>query len=236
MAEFLILTLVAPLGSFGDLAGHERRGSGQWPARSAILGLLGAAHGVRRGDKAGQAALDIWNIAVGALATGTPLRDYHTVQTIPSTIRRPNSRPAALAEAKRRGVLNTVLTSRDYLTDCAFRVALWGGDLAAAAAALREPVFIPYLGRKSCPLSAPMDPHRVTADDPVAALCVADPMADRILAEDRHANWPPLWRNPGSVALDHWPGLAGQTETRWDQPIDRDRWHFAARSVTMVTP
>ena len=232
MAEFLILTLAAAMGSFGDLAGHERRGSGQMPARSAILGLLGAAFGVRRDDAPAQAALNIWQVAVGVLATGAPLRDYHTVQTVPSTIKRPNSRPAALAEARRRGDLNTVLTSRDYLTDCAFRVALWGGDLAAAAAALREPVFVPYLGRKSCPLSAPMDPHQVTADDPAAALCATDPMAEW----GRAKSWPPLWLNPTSIASDPWPGLDGHSETRWDQPIDRNRWHFAARTVRVVTP
>ena len=236
MAEFLILTLAAPMGSFGDLAGHERRGSGQVPARSAILGLLGAAFGVRRDDAPAQAVLNIWQVAVGVLATGAPLRDYHTVQTVPSTIKRPNSRPAALAEARRRGDLNTVLTSRDYLTDCVFRVALWGGDLKAAAAALREPVFTPFLGRKSCPLTIPMDPHHLTAHDPVAALCAPDPMADWVLAGDRHTIWPPLWKNPHTIASDPWPGMPGHTETRWDQPIDRARWHFAARTVTMVTP
>lgn len=234
MAEFLVITLVAPMGSFGDLAGHERRGTAGWPGRSAILGLLGAALGTRRDDAPGQAALNIWQMAVGTLATGTPLRDYHTAQTVPSTIKRPNSRPEALAEARRQGVLNTILTSRDYLTDCAFRVALWGGDLAALATALRTPAFVPYLGRKSCPLALPMNPHLVDAETPVAALSLEDPAAH--MATDHRAPWPPLSGKPTHVASDPWPGLPGHTETRWDQPIDRTRWHFAPRTVTVVSP
>ncbi|MGR3434006.1 MAG: type I-E CRISPR-associated protein Cas7/Cse4/CasC [Shimia sp.] len=43
-----IFTLTAALGSMGELAGHERRGT--WPGSSAVLVLLGAAFGLRRGD------------------------------------------------------------------------------------------------------------------------------------------------------------------------------------------
>jgi CRISPR-associated Cas5-like protein len=121
MAEFLVFTLAAPMGAFGDLAGHERRGSGQWPGRSALLGLVGSALGIRRADAPGQAALNCWKFAVGALTEGAPLRDYHTVQTVPSTIKRPNSRPEAMAEAKRRGVLNTVLRPDPSWRWCAAR-------------------------------------------------------------------------------------------------------------------
>lgn len=230
MAEFLRFTLAAPMGSFGDLAGHERRGSGHWPGRSAILGLIGAAFGTRRDDTAGQSGLNQWQLAVGTLSDGVVLRDYHTVQTVPSTVKRPNSRPEALAEAKRRGTLNTVLTSRDYLTDCAFRVVAWGGDLTALAQALREPVFTPYLGRKSCPLAAPMDPSVIDAPDPVAALMAPDPAAAKL------GLWPPIGRAPQRIASDPFPGLNGPTETRWDVPVDRRAWHFAPRRVTIVTP
>lgn len=225
MAEFLVFTLAAPMGAFGDLAGHERRGSNLWPGRSAILGLIGAALGVRRDDAEGQAALDAWRVAVAVLHAGTALRDYHTVQTVPSTIKRPNSRREALAEARRKGILNTVLTSRDYLTDCAFSVAIWGGDDAPALEqALRQPVFVPYLGRKSCPLAAPMAPRLIEAADPVAALAGA-----------QLPPWLPALR-PLMIASDAFAGLAGREETRWDQPLDRSTWHFAPRSVQIIVP
>ena len=54
LSSFTVFSLVAPMGSFGGPAGHERRGSNSWPGRSAVLGLIGAALGVRRTDKEGQ--------------------------------------------------------------------------------------------------------------------------------------------------------------------------------------
>jgi len=225
MAEYLVFSLAAPMGAFGDLAGHERRGSGLWPGRSAILGLIGAALGVRRGDATGQAALDPWRMAVAALHVGMALRDYHTAQTVPSVIKRPNSRREALAEARRKGSLNTILTSRDYLTDCVFAVALWGGpDAPALRRALKMPVFVPYLGRKSCPLAAPMAPRLVEAATPVAALAGA-----------QLPPWLPAAR-PQIIVSDAFAGLAGREETRWDQPLDRSAWHFAPRTIHILAP
>ena len=88
MPDFLIFTLAGSLASFGDVAGHERRGSWTWPGRSAVLGLLAAALGIRRdGDFT---KLDRLRVAVAVFDTGAALRDYHTVQTVPtSAARRP---------------------------------------------------------------------------------------------------------------------------------------------------
>ena len=72
MAEFVIFTLAAPMGAFADLAGHERRHSGTWPARSAVLGLVGAALGVRRNEAARQQSLSRWRTAVSVLSRALP--------------------------------------------------------------------------------------------------------------------------------------------------------------------
>jgi len=223
MTEFLVFTLAAPMGAFGDVAGHERRGSQLWPGRSAILGLIGAALGVRRTDRDAQVALDVWQIAVVTLTKGTPLRDFHTAQPVSTArIKRPNSRREALAELRPED--NAILTIRDYVTDCAFGIAIWGGDTEMVEKALRAPVFIPYMGRKSCPLSMPMAPRRLTAESPGLALAgVAMP----------------LWlkdAKPITIASDPYPGQFGRVETRWDQPRDRAAWHFAQRAVTHLTP
>ena len=91
MAEFVVFTLAAPMGAFGDLAGHERRNSGAWPARSAVLGLVGAALGVRRDDAPGQQALAGWRVAISVLSRGTAFRDFQTVQTVPTArVKRPS--------------------------------------------------------------------------------------------------------------------------------------------------
>ena len=216
MPDYLVLALVAPMGAFGELAGHERRGTHMWPGRSAILGLLGAALGIRRDDGAGQAGLADWRMAVSVLGQGHGFEDFHTVQTVPSArIKLPDTRRAALAALTPAD--NAVITRREYRTDCCFGVALWGGQgMDALQAALKRPVFTPYLGRKSCPLSAPMAPDTVTAADAVAALA-------QVKLPDRLAGATPLL-----IASDG-PLEGARQETRWDDPIDRTAWHFAPR-------
>ena len=67
-----------------------------------ILGLLGAALGLRREDAAGLATLDPIRMAVGVHDEGAPMRDFHTVTSVPSAAaKRPDSRPAALRAAGR---------------------------------------------------------------------------------------------------------------------------------------
>lgn len=210
--------LTATLAAMGEFAGHERRGSLTWPGRSAILGLLGAALGRRREDDV--ADLNALRMAVAVFETGESLRDYHTVQTIPSAVaKRPQSRPEALRIAGGRA--NTTITLRDYRVGVFYGVAVWGGDLAALEAALKAPVFTLYLGRKSCPLAAPLDPRVVEADTPEAALAAL-----------RLPDW---WRGAaaGVMACDDHP-LAIRHETRHDIATDRRAWHFAPRAVAMV--
>lgn len=227
MTEFVVFTLVAPMGSFGDLAGHERRGSDEWPSRSAILGLVGAALGVRRHDGQGQEELARWRVAVSTLSSGKPFRDFHTAQAVPtSRIKRPATRRDAL-EFLLPGD-NPVVTRRDYRTDCAFGVALWGsGDLEQLREALMRPVFVPYLGRKSCPLSAPMAPRVVVADNPVEAL------GDVQLPPYLKSRLDP--ERPLVVASDE-PLASGREQIRWDEPLDREAWHFGQRTVHLARP
>ncbi len=217
MPEYLVFTLAATLGAMGELAGHERRGSWTWPGRSAILGLLGAALGIRReGDFS---TLDCLSVAVAVFEAGTPLRDYHTVQTVPTArAKRPQSRPAALRQAGDDA--NTTITLRDYRQCPLYGVAVTGGELEPLKAALKRPVFALYLGRKSCPLSAPLAPAVVPADDPAEALAFV--------------RLPPWWPKDKRVAetlyVDVDPGsTGGVTETRHDAALDRRRWHFTER-------
>ena len=148
MHDYVIFSLVAPMGSFGDLAGHAIRGGYSWPGRSAILGLIGGALGVRRDDPVGQSALANWEISVSVLSKSTLFEDFHTVQTVPKPrIKRPSTRRVALGKLKPKD--RVVVTRREYHSDCAFGIALRGGDQTAVVSALREPAFIPYLGRKS---------------------------------------------------------------------------------------
>jgi CRISPR system Cascade subunit CasD len=211
MQSYLVFGLTASLGAMGELAGHERRGSMVWPARSAVLGLLGAALGIRRGGDF--QALDALSMAVAVFDEGSALRDYHTVETIPSAaVKSANSRPEALQIA--RGRTNTAITLRDYRCGAFHGVALWGGPLEAVEKALEQPQFTLYLGRKSCPLSAPLGARLVQADTPDAAF------SQLVL--------PPWRRNArAKVVIES----ADYGEEVHDLPVDRDRWHFAPRYV-----
>lgn len=213
MQPFLIFGVTAGLGSMGELAGHERRGGLLWPGRSALIGLMGAALGLRRdGDFSVLEALDI---TVGIYDSGESLRDYHTIETVPSAAAKAaNSRPEALRDAK--GRTNTSITLRDYRSGPMFGVVVRGEGLEQLAAALNAPVFTLYLGRKSCPLAAPPGARVVEAADPKSAL------AELIVAP---------WRKGvrlSSLIVEGTPG-----EIVHDQAVDRARWHFAPRRVVV---
>lgn len=219
MSRFLVFTLSATIASMGELAGHERRGSLSWPGRSAVLGIVGAALGIRRdGDFS---ALDRLSLAVAVFDSGHVMRDFHTVQTVPSAaVKAPNSRTEALIAA--RGRLNTTITKRDYRCGVLYGVALAGESLELLRDALLAPQFTLYLGRKSCPLSAPLCPRLVDAPTPEKALqsvqlpqWQASAHADLLLTE---AN-----ENDDRVEVFH------------DAPLDRRRWHFAPRKVALRT-
>jgi CRISPR system Cascade subunit CasD len=220
MQDHLIFTLVAALGATGEFAGHERRGSVGWPGRSAILGLIAAAHGIRRTETGRLAALELFKVAVAVFDEGEPLRDYHTVMTIPTAkAKRPNSRREAFQLAK--GNVNTTITIRDYRTGPLFGIALWGTDLAPTMDALKKP----YLGRKSCPLAAPMNPRIVAAENPVEALGKLE--------------LPPWYQSESAsrVYADAFETTDSSTirEQRHDIAIDREKWHFAPREVMRIS-
>lgn len=224
MPEFLIFQIVASIGAMGEFGGHERRGTLGLPGRSAVVGLLGAALGRRR--DADFSDLDALGLAVAGFGRTTPLRDYHTVQTVPSAaVKQPQSRPQALRDAARQKI-NTTLTTRDYRTDCVFGVAVWDGELDALEASLRAPVFLTFLGRKSCPLSAPFDPQIVSAPNPAEALA--------------HLRLPP-WVGARAmteiVAEDGTDlGAPSRLETRHDRATDRSLWHFGPGRYAVASP
>lgn len=218
MRDHLVFMLTAAMGAMGELAGHERRGTFAWPGRSAVLGLCAAALGIRRdGDFS---ALDDLGLAVATFDAGEGLRDFHTAVTIPSSVvKRPQSRAEALRIDAGRS--NSTITLRDYRVGSLYGVALWGDGLQALHDALRRPVFTLYLGRKSCPLAAPLDPQLVAAPDAMTALA--------------GLRLPPWRAGARATTLATEEDLAApRIETRHDRPTDRIGWHFAPRQVRIV--
>ena len=242
MREYLVFRLYGPMASWGELAVGEQRVSADHPSRSALLGLLGAALGVRRDDEAGQQALGRgYRFGVKLIAAGMPLRDYHTVQwpDIPKKFAYRTRRQEMRDKAK----LNTILTSREYRSDSLSVVAVVAAPdaphgLAALADALRYPVFMPYLGRKSCPLALPLDPRLGGFDTLKQALDSRDDepfvpgvdldddeslSIDIDLDKDRQARY--FWDEAmADIGMD-----ATLQLTRHDQPLSRRRWQFEPR-------
>lgn len=239
----LVFQLQAPLASWGDTAVGEYRPSHDYPGISMLVGLLGAALGLRRENEAAHAALrDHYGYAVGVQSSGKLLRDYHTAQ-VPSQAslkKRPHAtRRDELAIPKHD--LNTILSTRDYRQDSACLVAVQASGqgpyaLEALAEALRKPRFVLYLGRKACPPAAPLHPRIMTA-------ATADAAFDAYLAEltaeiDKHRDrsGAPLLRAPGEVVRIAWGhGIEGGptpdlTTTRKDHPIRRKGWQFGDRT------
>ncbi len=255
MADVLTFTLAAPFGALGGVAVGERRTGADRPARSAVLGLLAACLGVTRAEDGLHAELAA-GLGVAVRREGPPgplLTDYHTAQA--PAARRGRSF-ATRREEVSSGDLETVLTRRDYRADLAFTVAVWRREaplrwtLGELAAALRTPRFVPYLGRKSCPLGLPMAPLLVDEPSVAAAFAARDRGADadadaRGVAErDRRRLYGRRGRSAGVVWADRAgagePSLGlpeDRTELRRDAPLSRRRWQFALRDeVAAVWP
>jgi CRISPR system Cascade subunit CasD len=153
--HFLALRLEAPLQSWGFDSQYNRRNTGLIPTKSAIAGMCCAALGLPRGGEKERVFLASFG-AVRMTAIAIPrngvkkelsvrrLQDYHTVQ---------KTRRAS-------GAINNdcVLTHRQYLTDAAFGVILKGDAilLGKIAAAIADPKWGIWLGRKTCIPSAPV--------------------------------------------------------------------------------
>lgn len=239
---FLVFQLIAPLASWGGTAVGEYRPTHEYPGESALIGLLGAALGVRREDEASHAALRRgYGFAVGVLSSGKLIRDYHTAQ-VPGQAalkKRPHaSRRDELALPKEQ--LNTVLSTRDYRQDAAALVAVQPFDeaphpLDVLAEALRKPRFVLYLGRKACPPAAPLNPQVLATDTACAAFYAYRELlnAAREKHRDRKGRLP--LEDVGEPSRIIWgEGVnAGQepdlTVLRKDRLIRRNGWQFGDR-------
>lgn len=232
MRDYLVFHLYGPLAAWGDIAVGEVRGSDAWPTRSALLGLIAAALGLVREDRAAHAALcDDLGMAVETRLPGRAMVDYHTVQS-------PKGKgpwPTRRAElAARRHDLHTLISRRTYYQDGYWVAAIWsragGQDLGRLAEALAHPVFTPCLGRRACPPALPMAPRVITAQDALAALAeLADAEALK-----------PLFRKAPAAPVVHLDlddpaaAAARKTTTRRDAVADRPRRQFALREEAEI--
>lgn len=252
VADILAFQLLAPIAAMGDIAVGERRTSWTRPARSAVYGLVAAALGIERSDADGHQALeDGYGYAVATLATGRPLRDFHTVQTVPAKgikqIGR-TTRRAEVAWLDDNPDTHPLVSLRDYRADASFVALMWQRGtprwaLGELAQALERPAFIPYFGRRACPFAAPLSPLIVEAADVADALLryLSAPLIDGSSRLRSMEAWG--WRvdDVWSIAADsdallQASGSAARIETRRDAVTTRKPpRRFAPRRETITT-
>ena len=133
----LLLRLAGPMQSWGTDSKFDVRRTGREPSKSGVIGLAAAALGVARQDREALARLAQLRFGVRVDREGAVMRDYQ----IAKAYRNPKNP-------------DTYVTHRYYLADAAFTAGLESADrklLERIGAALREPAFPLYLGRRSCP-------------------------------------------------------------------------------------
>ena len=154
---FLAIRLEGPLQSWGIDSQFSHRNTALMPSKSGVLGMCCAALGAPRGSEFEKLWLEkLRSTAMVAIAIPRnqgknqyPLRvrrmmDYHTVQGTKT------------AEGKTK---DTHLTHRQYLCDASFAAILGGArnSLEQVSAALSDPVWGLWLGRKACLPTAPVN-------------------------------------------------------------------------------
>lgn len=176
------MRLEGPLQSWGTSSQYNRRLTDVLPSRSAVTGMLCAALGLNRGSREETVFLQAM-AAVRMLAVAVPrrhgdvsfavrrLEDFHTVQH------------TAKADG---GFKDCHITRRHYLLDAAFRIFLSGERvlLEKVGAALRDPVWGLWLGRKACIPSAPVFAGIFADERSAVAACVPEGLDGYLCSRD----------------------------------------------------
>jgi CRISPR system Cascade subunit CasD len=227
--KYLLFQLYGPMMSWGDVAMGEVRPTFDRPSKSSILGMVGAALGIRQSEEEKHRALaQGYRFAVRLDVPGHLLRDYHTVE-VPE-----KSAPTRKDELAWRDQ-NTIQSYRDYRCDARATVCLWArGEppwpLSGIREALESPEFTLYLGRKACPPALPLDPSVVKARSLRRAFEASEHSDDAFTASLMDAE---------ETVRFYWEGHgtgfeADQVQTRRDQPVSRARWAFEDRQERYV--
>lgn len=223
--------------SWGEIAVGEYRPTADRPTRSAIVGLISAAIGIRRDEEERlRTVAEGYRFAFRMNASGLIIRDYHTSQVPTSGTGRnrkdfPTRRDELLDQTVK---ITTILSSRDYQCDNSFTVFVTAMDSAPYSLEkiqkyLQEPVFTLSLGRKSCPLALPLNPVIVTADT-LSEVCKMVPPPLELYQLTKGNRHRIFWED--GVQSDITPEFS---MIRRDNPISRKRWQFSTRKEYVRT-
>ena len=125
--------------SYGSNSHFEIRHTDPHPSKSAVVGMIAAAMGIRREEEERFLPLNTLKFAVRIDQIGRMISDYQTA-----------------AKYKSSGEFDrTYVTKRYYLEEAVFLVAVEGEDalIDEAWLCLQYPYFPIFYGRRSCPVS-----------------------------------------------------------------------------------
>ncbi len=236
MRNFLVFRLYGPMCSWGDIAVGGFRPSVSSPSRSAIMGLLGAALGIRRDQEDELSSLNArLGLAVEVQSHGTLMVDYHTAQSprgVSGNIF--FSRKREIEAVKEDSKAQATLSQREYYVDAVYRVYAWLNSntdeqmLWMLLNALKRPRFPLFLGRKSCPPSLPLVPQILRAQTLKQVIEEAkfpDEMwLTHLSNSDAHRIY---WDEYPESGLD-----PTHIIVRRDSPLSRRPWLFADRYIS----
>jgi CRISPR system Cascade subunit CasD len=250
MKYYLLFRLYGALSSWGDIAVGDVRPSYRYPSKSAIIGLIAAALGMERDEHEEQAELAKLIFSVRVDVMGSPIEDYHTVQTPHretinkykrmltrlDEIEAMNFRVKTENSKKAREQAGAIQSRRTYYCDSIYTVALCENEkdkinwqilgvskLQDFIKFLRNPQFVLYLGRKSCPLALPLESQIKPGKNCIEAFQQA---------EFKFANELQLILEQ-STSIQYYTQEelenAQMKLTRRDQPVNRTTWQFTER-------
>jgi CRISPR system Cascade subunit CasD len=163
---YLALLLDAPLQSWGFASRFQRRTTGLHPTKSGVIGLICAAMGLAKGsDEERQKLLELRALKMTSITiprqqtnawtgetTGLAARRLDDFHTVGGGYDKETQRQSIPRKASGGPCDNPTVSRRQYLNDARFGVILAGDRLVLelVAAALQDPVWGVWLGRKSC--------------------------------------------------------------------------------------
>jgi len=249
MNDYLIFRLYGALASWGDIAVGDIRPSYRYPSKSSVIGLIAAALGIARDKHEKQTELAKLFFSVKIDALGSPIEDYHTIQT-PSeqAIKNDRTKPFwtrideieaikwRVIQSQNNTEAGAIQSRRTYYCDAIYTVALCENEsnrinwrsldlhsIQSLIPFLREPQFVLYLGRKSCPLGLPLEPQVKMAKNCISAF----QQAEFKIVE----NLKPLLNRTTMIQYYSEEELeySQMKVTRRDQPVNRTTWQFTER-------
>jgi CRISPR system Cascade subunit CasD len=232
--ECLIFHIAGPMCSWGESSVGNYRPTSSHPTKSAVAGILAASLGIDRNDSERQSSLySDYQYIVVSTGQETELIDFSTVESSEE----PNEERSILPPRSRelnRDKRNTILVDRRYICNGYYSVIVIPEStprygLRELKDALEHPHYVPYLGRKSCPLAYPMCPSVEKLDDLKTIILSKShtPFKSDMFSD---AGYP---REPGALSVFstcRLDSLGGYTQhIRRDNNPDRRSWQFYDR-------